>query len=393
MNEAPVISLISDGVAGDPTTPLSGGKASYTINEYTNPTASSTPKNGDVVFHLAATDQDFGNVLTYALTGVGVTNPSPGVYVDRSGAFQFDASTGSVTVINATKIDYETYKAGIPLAFSVSDNGTPSLTTKATVTIQLNNLNDAPTFASATSTVSLNENNAANVLVFTAKATDADKPLVAGVATAQHLSYSIVSAVNSVGTDVSSAFAINATTGKVTIVQPNLLDFESAANNTFTLVLRSTDDGTPSLSTADSAIGDQTLTILAKDVNEAPHAVFRPVSPAVGTVTTGSTGAISISAAVSSVGTVLGNLALSDPDGVATVFGPSSVVVTTKDGSSVTVPALVYDPTNGNLSVNNMTTLRSEIGKSFTFTYTVKDSNGGTGSMSFVLTLTVSVTA
>src|SRR5262249_48647115 len=34
VNDAPVISLSSDGIAGDPTTPLAGGKATYTIDEY-----------------------------------------------------------------------------------------------------------------------------------------------------------------------------------------------------------------------------------------------------------------------------------------------------------------------------------------------------------------------
>ena len=401
INEAPVISLSSDGIAGAPTTPLAGGKATYTINEYTQATAGNSPKNGDVVFRLSATDPDAGSSLTYALTGTGVTNPSTGVYIDRSGAFEFDASTGDVTVVDATKINYELFKTGIGLAFAVTDNGEPGptgvqvnppvpLTTKAAVTIVLDDLNDPPTFATNTASVNIPENNKANVLVFTARATDADRPLVNGVATPQTLTYSLVSAVNGIGADVSSAFAIDPATGKVTVVPANVFDFESTANSKFTLVLRATDNGTPNRSTADSGIGDETLTIHVTDVNEAPKAVFTPSG---GSPTVGTTGSITISASALHVGDVLGNLAISDPDGTGLGYGPDTLVVTAKDNSSSTLPALAYDPGTGNLVVNNMTTLNSKIGKPFTFTVTVKDKNGGAGALSFVLTLTVSVTA
>jgi hypothetical protein len=45
----------------------------------------------------------------------------------------------------------------------------------------------------------------------------------------------------------------------------------------------------------------------------------------------------------------------------------------------------------GNLLVGDMSTLDSKIGKSFAFTFTVNDKNGGVGVLSF--TLTINVTA
>jgi hypothetical protein len=401
INDAPVISLSSDGIAGAPTSPLKSGKAVYTINEYTPPTSGNSPMNGDILFHLSATDQDAGSSLKYSLTGTGVTNSGSGVYIDKSGAFKFDAVTGAVTVVDATRINYEKFTSGIRLTFAVSDNGEPGptgvqsnppkpLTTKATITILLNDLNDPPRFASAAAKVSLPENNQANAAVFTAKATDADRPIVNGVATPQHLSYSIVSAVNGVGADVSPSFAIDPNTGKVTVLPAKLFDFESSTNNTFTLVLRATDDGTPSWSTSDSTLGDQTLTVHVTDVNEAPFAEFTPTG---GLAAIGNTASLNVSAAASSVGMILGNLSLGDPDGRGLGYGPDTLKLTTTDSSSASMPALVYDSLTGNLVVGHLATLNSNIGKSFTFTFLVKDRKGGDGALSFVLKLTINVTA
>ncbi|MBS0266358.1 MAG: cadherin domain-containing protein, partial [Planctomycetes bacterium] len=401
INEAPVISLSSDGIAGAPTTPLAAGKAAYTINEFTQATTGSSPQNGDVVFRLSAVDPDAGSSLTYVLTGTGVTSPSPGVYVDAKGAFQFDAATGAVTVFDATKIDFEKFKTGIGLAFSVIDNGEPGptgvqvdppkpLTTRATVTVLLNDLNDPPTFAANSASVNLAENNKANALLFTAKATDADKPLVGGIATPQHLTYSLVSAVNGVGADALPYFAIDPATGKLTVVSANVFDFESSASSTFTLIMRATDDGSPNRSTAESSVGDQTLTIHVTDVNEGPQAVFTPVG---GSPTSGTTGVVNISASTSSVGLIIGNLAVSDPDGLGLGYGSDSLVLTAKDNSSTTKPALVYDASSGALKINDMSTLMAKIGKPFTFVFTVKDKNGLAGALTFTLTLTINVTA
>ena len=88
------------------------------------------------------------------------------------------------------------------------------LTSKATVTILLNDLNDAPTFATPTLNVSKAENNLANAAVVTVKATDGDTL----DAVTQPLTYSLLSVINGDGMDVTGIFAINATTGVVTVI-------------------------------------------------------------------------------------------------------------------------------------------------------------------------------
>jgi hypothetical protein len=89
---------------------------------------------------------------------------------------------------------------------------------------------------------------------------------------------------------------------------------------------------------------------------------------------------------------VLRSFVFSDPGGNNLDYCPDTLVVSSKDNSATTLPALAIDA-SGNLVVNNTTTLNSRIGKPFTFTVTVKDKNGGTGALSFVLTLTINVTA
>lgn len=411
-NDAPQLSL-TDGVAGLPTstsgTPIAL-VSKYTINEYSTVTAGGTPIDGDVLFTLNAHDDDQpSSSLLYALTGTGVTNPSTGIYVDKSGGLQFDAATGQVSVLDATKLDYEKFKAGIPLAFTVIDNGLPGslpgatpkvLTSRATVTILLNDLNDAPTFKTPTLTVVKAENNRANVAVVTLSATDGD----ALDNVTQPLTYSLVSAVNGDGMDATEMFTITSTTNAttevvtyaVTVVPANQYDFESTANETFILTVRATEDGEGGLSTADSILGDQVITLNITDVNEAPSAVFIPVS---GSPSVGTTGSVTVNLPDMSVGTIIGSLSITDPDVMAALatFGSDTIVVTVLDGSSTTTPAFTYVPhadptTGGSLQVNNLTTLQSKIGKPFSVRFTIKDKNGLAGALSFTLTLTINVT-
>ncbi|MEZ6031498.1 MAG: hypothetical protein R3C17_00215 [Planctomycetaceae bacterium] len=415
VNEAPQLSL-TDGVAGLPTfrsgTPVAL-VSKYTMNEYTTVTAGSTPRNGEVLFTLNAHDDDqSSSSLLYALTGAGVTNPGTGIYVDRTGALQFDAATGRITVLDATKLDYEKFRTGIPLVFTVTDNGLPGslpdatqrvLTSRTIVTILLNDLNDAPTFATSTLTVSKAENNPANAALFTVRATDGDT--YDGIT--QPLRYSLVSVVNGDGTDVTNLFTItpitNPTTGvitqAITVIPARLFDFESTANRTFTLTVRATEDGVGGLTSADSVLGDQVIMLRITDVNEAPSAVFTPSTHASGLPTSGATGSVTVNLPDLAVGTVIGSLAIVDPDILAALgtFGPDSVVVTVLDSSSATAPALNYtanaDPTTGgSLSVNSLTTLQSRIGKPFTVRFAVKDRNGIAGALAFTLNLTINLT-
>jgi hypothetical protein len=406
VNDPPRISLIN-GTAGLPTTPLTdpfSGAAKYTINEFTVAAAPNSPKNGDILFSLSSIDEDQGSSAIFALTGTGVTNPQPGIFIDKTGAFQFDASTRRVVVLDARKVDFETYKTGIALAFSVTDNGEPGptgvqvspakpLTSKATVTILLNDANDPPTFAATSINLSKSENNAANASVVTIKATDGDP----ADAIVQPLIYSLISVLNGQGTNVTSQFAIDPTTGIVTVLTAKLFDFESTANKSFTLKVRATET-TTGLNTTQSIIGDQTINLAIADVNEAPAAVFTPSAPATGLPSSGKTGSLTLHLSNLAVGTAIGSLVTSDPDilAAANSFGRDTIVVSVIDGSSLTAPALAYEPNSnptlgGTLRIADLNTLATYVGHSFTVKFTVKDKAGATGALSFTLTLTINV--
>ena len=86
-----------------------------------------------VVGQVVATDVDAGQVLAYAITGG-----------NGSGAFAISA-TGQITVANASALDVEATPQFV-LTVQVSDDATPtSASDTAQVTINLSNVNEAPT--------------------------------------------------------------------------------------------------------------------------------------------------------------------------------------------------------------------------------------------------------
>ncbi|MBX9852718.1 MAG: cadherin domain-containing protein [Cytophagaceae bacterium] len=91
---------------------------SFNINE--NVSAST------VVGTVAASDADVSQVLSYSITAG-----------NTGGAFAINSSTGQITV--AGSLDYENI-ASYALTVQVTDNGTPALSSSATVTININNI-------------------------------------------------------------------------------------------------------------------------------------------------------------------------------------------------------------------------------------------------------------
>ena len=65
------------------------------------------------------------------------------------GAFAIDPATGEITVVDAAQLDFES-KPSFTLTVEVSDSF--GLTDTATITIDLNDINDAPTTADNTVT-------------------------------------------------------------------------------------------------------------------------------------------------------------------------------------------------------------------------------------------------
>ena len=190
-------------------------------------------------------DRD-GQAITYSLTAG-----------NTGGAFAIDAATGALTVANSAALDFETTPS-FTLTVTASDG---TLADTAAITVNLNNLNDAPTITSngggVTASVGIQENTTA---VTTVTSTDVD----GGVPV-----YSIVGGVDA------ARFTINGGSGILMFtVAP---DFEAptdvGANNLYDVTIQ-VDDSAGGTDT-------QTITITIADVAEGvpPTTPLPPVPP------------------------------------------------------------------------------------------------------------------
>ncbi|MGH1558850.1 cadherin repeat domain-containing protein [Caulobacter segnis] len=148
---------------------------------------------------LGAVDPDAGQTLTYSLLD------------DAGGRFAIDATTGVVTVADATKLNFEAASSH-QITVQVSDG---TATSSASFTINVTNVApSAPADSSAAAnTVAEDAVNGAVVAGLAIGATDPN----GGV------TYSLVD-------DAGGRFAINATTGVVTVADASLLDFDAATS-------------------------------------------------------------------------------------------------------------------------------------------------------------------
>ncbi len=287
--------------------------------------------NTTVVGTVTATDQDAGQTLTYAITGGNAL-----------GAFTINASSGQITVADFTDLDFETNPT-FNLTVQVTDNGTGNLTDTATITINLNNLNEAPV-VNAAGPFALAENSANTTVVFTATATDPDS--------GQTLTYAITAG------NTGGAFAINPSSGQVTVANSAAVDFET--NPTFTLTVQVTDNGTPSLNDTEN------FTINITNVNEAPD-----VNPATFSLPENSPN-----------GTVVGTVTFTDQDTGQT----HSFAIT--GGNAL--GAFAINPSTGEITVADVTDLDFETNPTFTLTVEVTDN--GVPFLSGSDTITINLT-
>lgn len=187
-------------------------------------------------YSLIASDQDAGQTRTYAITNGNTNN-----------AFAINATTGQITVNNAAALDFENTPPFI-LTISVTDNGTPALTSSAKLGISLTDVNDAPNVYNAAVTIPENSAAGTNVLNYSTVATDQDKT--------QTLTYAITAG------NRNNTFAINATTGQITVASAAGLDFENEPF--YDLTIQVTDSGNPARTSTAS------LKVFMSDANDAP---------------------------------------------------------------------------------------------------------------------------
>ena len=199
--------------------------------------------SGTVAGTVAASDPDAGQTLTYAITGG-----------NTGGAFAINSATGQLTVAGA--LDFEG-TATYALTVQATDNGSPTSAASATVTVNLSNVNEAPSVANQSFTIA--ENSAVATVAGTVAASDPD----AGTT----LTYAIT------GGNPGGVFAFS---GNQLTVNAAVLDFEAAPS--YSLGVQVSDG---------SLTAAATLTVGVGNVAETPTiSGFTPASGPVGTVVT-----------------------------------------------------------------------------------------------------------
>jgi hypothetical protein len=268
--------------------------------------------NGVIVGTVVATDPDAGDTRTFSITAG-----------NGAGAFSINAASGQIIVANSGALDFEATPS-FALTLRVQDAG--GLFDTATITVNLTNVNEAPSVSNAS--FGLPENSADGTVVGTASGSDPD----AG----DSVNYSLIAG------NTNGAFAINASSGQITVANSAALDFETTSN--FSLTVRATDAG--------SLTGDGTITINLSDINEPPDVNGQSFSIPENSVN----------------GTVVGVVAAADPDvGDVKTF---SITGGNTNG------AFAVNASTGQLTVANSAALDFESTPNFSLTVRVTDTGG-----------------
>ncbi|MEP4152640.1 MAG: cadherin domain-containing protein, partial [Lentilitoribacter sp.] len=191
--------------------------------------------NGDSVgITASATDADgSNNTVTYTLSD------------DAGGIFEIDASTGEVSIADASGIDYETATSHTIEVTATSADGS---TSTQSYTINVTDVDEFDVGAvtdtdSSANTIAEDVSNGDSVGI-TASATDAD-------GSNNTVTYSL-------SDDAGGIFEIDATTGEVSIADASGIDYETATSHTIEVTATS----------ADGSTSTQSYTINVTDVAE-----------------------------------------------------------------------------------------------------------------------------
>jgi Ca2+-binding RTX toxin-like protein len=287
-----------------------------------------------------AVDPD-GTAPVYSITGG-----------NSLGWFTINASTGVVSVVSGAVVQYET-TSSVTLTIQASDGVTTPVS--ANFTINISDVNEAPTITSANSGT-LAENAAAGTLIRTLTSSDPD---LAGnsFGNPANRTYTII-AGNSAG-----KFAISG--GNLVVAAGATFDYDNPATRTFNLTLQVTDGG--------GLTATQAFTVNLSNINETPFGLA-DVNAAANLLTEGQ-GAGSATGAT---------MAATDPDGDALTYSitsdqygwfqinPTTGVVTIRAGAVVNYETT----TNGTATVNVQATDAGGLSVGMTnLTFTVTDTN------------------
>ncbi|XP_060233364.1 protocadherin beta-6-like [Meriones unguiculatus] len=141
------------------------------------------------------------------------------------------------TLVTEGALDRES-RAEYNITITVSDMGTPRLTTQHTIAVQVSDINDnAPAFTQSSYTLSVRENNSPGLNIGTIRATDSDSGSNA------HITYSLLP-TNDPQLALTSPVSINTDNGQLFALRA--LDYE--ALKSFEFRVAATDQGSPALS-------------------------------------------------------------------------------------------------------------------------------------------------
>jgi len=222
----------------------------------------SNSPNGTMAGVVVATDPDNNQTLSYSITA-GNTNT----------AFSINASTGTLTVANSSVINYITNPV-FTLTVRVQDNGSPVLSSFATITVNITPTNNAPVIANQS--FAINENSPQGTSVGQVIATDPDP--------GQTLTYSLISG------NTGNTFLVSSS-GLISVANAQMLNFENQSS--YQLLIQVSDNGIPQLASSTN------ITITVNNVNEVPSVAANQ--------------AFTLAEHVPA-GTVAGNVQASDPD-------------------------------------------------------------------------------
>ena len=239
---------------------------------------------------------------------------------DAGGRFAINTSTGVVTVADGSQLDYEAATSHSITVLATSADGS---TSSQSYTINLSDVDefDVGAVTDGNAAANLVSENAANgsTVGLTAQASDAD-------GSNNTITYSLFD-------DAGGRFAINASTGVVTVADGSLLDAESAASHDITVRATS----------ADGSSGTQVFTIQVGDVDEFDVGAVSDCNVAANQVAenaaNGSTVGITAQASDADATNSAITYSLSDDAGGRFAINASTGVVTVADGSQLNYEA------------------------------------------------------
>ena len=272
-------------------------------NDGAGDVVSESAANGTAVGIAAlATDADGSDTVTYSLTN------------DAGGRFTIDSNTGVISVADFLLIDYETATSHNVTVRATSTDGSTSDQVFAigisddTTEFSVSAVSDTDAAADSVGESVAN----GTVVGVTALATDAD-----GTDT---VSYSLTD-------DAGGRFAINATTGVVTVADASLLDHETATSHNITVRATSTDGSTSDLVFA-IGISDDTTEFSVSAVSDTDAA-----ADSVGESVTNGTVVGVTALATDADGTDTVSYSLTDDAGGRFAINATTGVVTVADAS------------------------------------------------------------